>query len=86
MKSASGKREKNTTAEKKPADRSNAARPEGKKGKKVHTPLCPAKASRDCADSAPNSKIRAKFRQTFPHVCSVALQIVRSLFQFHQSK
>ena len=39
---------KNTTPEKKPADRSNAARPERSREKKVHTAPCFDKASRDC--------------------------------------
>ena len=43
-------RAKNTTPEKKPADRGNAARPAGSREKKVHTALCSANASRDCAD------------------------------------
>ena len=51
MKSASGKRHPGAASEKKPADRTSAARPEGSKEKKVHTALFSDRASRDCADS-----------------------------------
>ena len=44
-------RKKHTAPEKKPADRSNAARPEGNRETKVHTALCSDRARRDCADS-----------------------------------
>ena len=51
-------RAKNTAPEKKPADRSNAARSGGRREKKVHKALCSDRAN---LCTAPNPKIQLKF-------------------------
>ena len=48
-------RAKNTTLEKKPADRSNAARPGGSMEDKVPTALCSETANKNCAMSKDRS-------------------------------